>query len=675
MTARTSLPDTLRPERTYAFVAGVETYGISTSWNLRGAARDALRFAGWLTGPAGVPHDNIRLLLSPLDPEALDWSGTPGLRELSTAYRPATEANVKEALLDDLPQRDGDFLWIFWAGHGYVTPARRDLVLPCADATPGLIRHLNLDSMLRWWRTDLVRKPRFALQAALVDACRIDAPRDTRWNFGSNDYEGGIGQPWRRQFRLYAAREGEAAKNDRERGAGQFTEALVTELKDRSLPDGVRDLAEIGRAVHARFQQMHERGEGWQLPQFEVERDWNGCSFLDVPGDKQWHTPQAGRLDQKAWDGLGEVFGDRPLPRCTYDAYAWAFKAAGCAAPVQGGLPAGTLIEVAHDLDDRQGGRPDTPLIVPFVRFLAERCGTTDEEWVARLRAWEERTRDRLGVPALPPPPPPPSSTVLHLRLEPAADGDRHLVRMWLCRDTTDAIWESEDRPLTLDEVRDELVRQLSRVAVALGAPSADGDYPAVQRVEFHVPFDLLGTPFDQWQVPRGRGGRRLRPLGVLHEVVVRCPEERDGARTAWHRSWAWLRTQGGRHPAAVRVVDDTEVTDALAVDLGARPEPACMVAHTTGARTEDVLDALLEGGVPVAVWRRDGPLLGSAHEFAALLAPDPTGPAGIDVLSLPGRIRDLRQSGSSGGSADGADRLALLWDDPDRTMDHRSLA
>ncbi|MFE9218441.1 hypothetical protein ACFYN3_19055 [Streptomyces lavendulae] len=43
------LPPTLGPRRTFALIAGVETYEVSHRWNLRGPARDALRFARRLT--------------------------------------------------------------------------------------------------------------------------------------------------------------------------------------------------------------------------------------------------------------------------------------------------------------------------------------------------------------------------------------------------------------------------------------------------------------------------------------------------------------------------------------------------------------------------------------------------------------------------------------------------
>ncbi|WP_406864191.1 hypothetical protein ABZO31_28630 [Streptomyces sp. HUAS MG47] len=672
MTVRGLLPRPLCPERTFAFVAGVEQYAISPGWNLRGAARDALRFAGWLTGPAGVPPGNVRLLLSPLQPDALDWSATDGLRALHRTVRPATEENVKNALQVELPSCDGDLLWIFWAGHGFLG-ANREMLLPCADAHEGQIRHLNLESMLGWWRTDRVKGHRFPLQAALVDACRVDAGRDGRLNFGGNDYGGGTTQVGRRQFRLYAARPGETAKNDAERAAGQFTDALLGELGQRALPDGVDELARIGRSLHRRFQDMRDRGEGWQLPQFVVDRGWDECSFLD---DDQFPAPGAARLDQAAWDGIGALFGDRLLPRCAYDAYAWAFTVADCTTPVRGGLPGDTLLDVAKDLDDRQGGRVDVPLVVPFVRFLADRCGQDDPEWAAGLRAWVDTTRERLSVPPLPPPPPAPRTTVLHLRLDPAAtDDDRYLVRIWLRRAVTEAIWESEGRPLSLDEVREELVRQLAYVARTLNGPDAGGDaYPAVTRLEFHVPFELLETDFDQWAVPRAR---RTRPLGMLYEVVVRCPEERRGDHAAWEQwqhKWRWLRTQGGRHERAVRVVEDEQVTDVLGVDLGADAAPACVVADTSPDRTSDVLDAVLEGGVPVAVWRRPG---APEADIPALLPPEGVGLDGLDVLALPRRILELRRAGASGigrqGCGDG--RLALLWDDPEYPMETRSLA
>ncbi|MFD7909786.1 hypothetical protein ACFV30_03525 [Streptomyces sp. NPDC059752] len=700
MTSADFLPPALGPQRTFALVAGVERYDISHRWNLRGPARDALRFARWLTGPAEVPPGNVRLLLSPLDePGDLDWTDSPAMTALRSACRPATEENVKSALLDELPQCDGDLLWIFWAGHGYLGP-RQELMLPCADARPSQIRHLNLDSALRWWRTDLVKQRRFPLQAALVDSCRVDAPRDTRWNFGNTDYGGGSSVPGRRQFRLYASREGEVAQNDPERGAGRFTEALLGELDGRSVRESVSGLPGAALSIHRAFKELRERGEGWQLPQFIVDRDWDACSFLDDDLSRA-ALPRAAKLDQAAWDGLGELFEGRELPRCAYEAYAWAFKAAGCTTPARGGLPGDGLLEVVQDLDERQGGRGGMPLAVPFVRFLADRAAAAgDARWAARLGDWVRATRERLALPVLPPPPPPARRTVVHVRLEAPPGGEPgFLARMWLRGERARHIWESEGAPVALDEVREQLVRQLALIggaSEAAGEGDGEGDgetgggagrqpsVAAVDRIEFHVPYELLDADFDQWPVPRGPAGRR-RALGLLHQVVVRCPQERADTRAEWHGTWRWLHAQGGRHPDAVRVVADEEVTDALGIELAAQPPPACVLAHTMAAPHAGLLEAVLEGGLPVAVWRRGGGL--PAPALLDLLAPaGPDGrpdPGALDVLALPARVREVRRAaaGAAGGAARahqppaGGDQLVLLWDDPDDMPGLRSLA
>ncbi|MGW6704838.1 VMAP-C domain-containing protein [Streptomyces sp. NPDC054956] len=708
------LPPTLGPRRTFALVAGVESYGVSTHWDLRGPARDALRFARWLTGPGGVPPEHIRLLLSPLDGvESLDWSGSPELEALRGTCREATEVNARSALLDELPECDGDLLWIFWAGHGYTDPRSGELMLPCADATRGQIRHLNLDSALRWWNTDRVTHRRFPLQAALVDACRVGAPRDSRWNFGSVNYGGGDIVPGRRQFRLYASREGEAAQNDAERGAGRFTEALLGELGGRSVEEGVTGLADTARSIHRAFGELRERGEGWQLPQFLVDRDWDACSFLDEdqPGVA---LPRAARLDQTAWDDLGKLFAGRDLPRCAYEAYLWAFRVTGCAAPLEGGLPGDTLLAVASDLDARHGGADGMPLAVPFVRFLGERAGGVDERWAARLHDWVSTTLRRLALPVLPPPPEPPRRTALHVRLEPPPGGeDGFLARMWLRRDepgrageeegaefrrrdVSEHIWESEGEPVRLDAIREELVRQLLGAGRASGGHAEAGTVSgAVERIEFHVPYELLDLDFDQWPVPRGPRGR-TRALGLVYQVVVRCPQEREDTAAEWRGKWRWLWAQGGKHADAVRVVADAEADDGLGMELGAGPAPACVLAHTRGRiRTEAVVEAVLEGGVPVAVWRRPGaasstgvPVPPGAPDLLALLAPAGADgcpdPGALDVLALPARVREVRRAafagaagapGTSRQQAVGADRLVLLWDDPDDTITLRSLA
>ncbi len=280
---------------------------------------------------------------------------------------------------------------------------------------------------------------------------------------------------------------------------------------------------------------------------------------------------------------------------------------------------------------------------------------------------------------------------VVHVRLETPPGGEPgYLARMWLRGERARHIWESEGQPVALDGVREELVRQLALIGGASdpgGPPDGEAGrqaYAAVDRIEFHVPYELLDADFDQWPVPRGPAGRH-RALGLLHQVVVRCPQERTDTRAEWHGTWRWLHAQGGRHPDAVRVVTDEEVTDALGMELAAQPPPACVLAHTTAAPHAGLLEAVLEGGLPVAVWRRGGGL--PAPALLDLLAPaGPDGrpdPGALDVLALPARVREVRRAaaGAAGGAArahqppTGGDQLVLLWDDPDDMPGLRSLA
>ncbi|MEJ8641773.1 hypothetical protein WKI68_10415 [Streptomyces sp. MS1.HAVA.3] len=292
------------------------------------------------------------------------------------------------------------------------------------------------------------------------------------------------------------------------------------------------------------------------------------------------------------------------------------------------------------------------------------------------------------------PAPPPPRTTVVHVRLEtPPGGGPGYLARMWLWGERAEHIWESEGEPVRLDAVREELVRQLALVGGASGGDAGAGvvrqSYGTVDRVEFHVPYELLDADFDQWPVPRGPAGRR-RALGLLYQVVVRCPQERADTRAEWHTSWRWLCAQGGRRPDAVRVVEDAEVTDALGMELAAGPAPACVLAQTTAAPHAGLLEAVLEGGVPVAVWRRGGGAPAPALlDLLAPAGPDHgrpaagAGPGALDVLALPARLREVRRAAAGAGAGavrahqtpSGGDQLVLLWDDPDDVPGLRSLA
>ncbi|MFE4176409.1 hypothetical protein ACFRR7_30885 [Streptomyces sp. NPDC056909] len=660
--AGTDTGSPIDPRRVFALVVGIESYDVSHRWNLAGAARDAERFAGWLTGPAGVPAGNVRLLLSPLERTAGD--GTPTVRQLPT------RENIERILFKELPALDGDLLWLYWAGHGYLDESHQ-MLLPYSDATKDFTSHLNLEEALRWWKSSRLPAGRFRRQIAIGDACRVDTRRAAKLAFGASAYGLGATVPERRQFTLYASHAGEVAQNLTDRGAGQFTDTLLRRLDGRTLDETVRGLVGIARSVQADFQLLRNRGLAWQEPQFVIERDWSGSAVL---GDG-WTDPGPGGgsgapgLDQTAWKELGALLRGREVPPFACDAYLWAFEVTGCAPPARRSLPADGLAEIAHDLDNRQGRQRDMPLTLPFVRHLAAR--STDPAWARLADAWVDTTRERLGAAPVPAPPEPaPEGTALHVRLTPEeaeADGV-HWVRMWLYRNSAfETVWESR-RPMSMAAVRTRLGEQLL-------AGSAD----RLTRIEFHVPYELLGEEFECWGLPIGRPGKTIE-LGSHYEVVVRCPDERTGiAHTQWRRKWDWFKTHGGEHQKAVHEVRDGDVSPALGVSLQAAEPPVCVLAEVSERLLMDALDAVLDAGVPIAVWRRGG-RTDSAELSSELAAGADTG---IDVRRLPAVLKSLRIPGQAqrvpGQAQQGVQPsprpLALMWDDPERVPERRSLS
>ncbi|WP_328829046.1 caspase family protein [Streptomyces sp. NBC_00252] len=627
----------ITPERSFALVVGVESYEIDAKLSLPGPARDAVRFADWLTGTAGIPKSNLRLLLSPL-------AGT----DVEGEAKPATQKNIENALFTDLPQCDGDLLWIYWAGHGFLD-RRHDLLLPYADATAGLFAHLNLSSALRRWKSDGIAGGRFRRIVTVGDACRLDIGRLTG-KFPQVNYPAGA--PTRRmQFTLYASRPGETAKNTVR--AGQFTDTLLRRLEGRTLEQATLDLPDIARDVQADFTVMRANGTAWQHPQFDIALGWDGSSLHgDTWADGGTASGPTGGLvlDQVAWTELGQLISESTeLPRDTYAAYRWAFEVTGCVPPMDHKLPSSDLLEIVRDLDDRQGTSRAVPLALPFVKHLASRAAPSP--WVVAANGWVERTRERLGADPVPVPPSRPvEPPALHVRLT-EDDEDSYRLQLWLFQEGWDYVGDFPN-PMDLEAVRKALTHHL------LTEPAK----PA--RIEFHVPFDLLEVPFETWTVPRparrGRGERAVQ-LGCRYEVVLRCPEEREDLEL-WLAKWQWYETHGGLHPDAVRDVTDCDVSGNLADKLQLDASPVCVLAEVTEELVMDVLEALVDGGIPIAVWRRPSPALGTAIRTA--LDADP--PHALDVASLPDGLRRARVDQHP---------LALLYDNPGRVPLRRSLS
>ncbi|MGX9890588.1 VMAP-C domain-containing protein [Streptomyces sp. NPDC002276] len=657
MSTGTTVLSDLSPGRTYALIVGIERYDVHSSWNLPGAARDAVRFAEWLTGPGGVPPENVRLFTSSLE---------AGRHSSRIPREDATERNINQALFNELPTWDGDLLWIFWAGHGFQDGAEQ-LLLPYSEATAERTAHLNLNSALRWLKG--LPGGTFRHQIAIADSCRTDERQARGLTLGSVDYGSVAVRSDRRQSRLYATMPGDVAKNLADRLAGLFTDLLLDELGKRNACTGAEELPEVARSLQRRLRQAA------QTPQFIDGRDWNDSSLFDYSP-----AEPVPRLDNTAWRELKTLAGEQDLPAYTYDAVLWAFASAECAAPPISTLPPPEdgLTALVRDLEQRQG-RSGVPFSLLFARCLAAHA--EDPDWGVRLDSWVDRTSARLGVGAVPPAPARRATAPeLHIQLRKSGVEGAYLVDIWLHHDSFDTVWCSRD-PLDVPAARQELGGQLGALLERFA--SDGGEQTSIDRIEFHLPFELLSEQVEEWELPIGRRGRLLR-LGGKFEVVVRCPEERTGAAYhLWKRKWAWFKAYGGGEWALftpgtglpsqpIWLLGRPSVSARLGLELQAdRHVPVCVLAGVSAEELPDALDAVLEAGVPIAVWRRDGPPNGGAFATDAPGLDRALAPAGthVNLRELPQKLRRLRIEGMGVQPQDQTweHGLALLWDDPER--------
>jgi formylglycine-generating enzyme required for sulfatase activity len=216
-----------KPERTYGLVVGIEKYS-DTFWNVRnggGPANDALKFAEWLCSRK-VPKDNIRLCLSPLE------ENNHLVQQSDLKVQEATEHNLSEIIENDLSQKTGDLLFIFWAGHGLLTVERERRLL-CADMTSQNWRNLNLDSLFL-----LLQSDRFKIRnhICIVDTCaNFVELKEFPKKLNGKGFSSGRPREDSRKFVFFATREGEKAKVNHQEKTGYFSQSVIDALKKESL--------------------------------------------------------------------------------------------------------------------------------------------------------------------------------------------------------------------------------------------------------------------------------------------------------------------------------------------------------------------------------------------------------------------------------------------------------
>jgi WD40 repeat protein len=229
-----------KPERTYALVVGIEKYS-ETSWNVKGGGpvNDALKFADWLCS-RDVPKENIWLCLSPLE------ENNHLVEQSDLNPEQATEHNLSKIIEDYLSQKKGDLLYIFWAGHGLLTSERGRKLL-CADATFQNGHNLILDSLFLLLKSDCFQ---IRHHICIVEACAdfLDLQKLPK-NLKGKEFSSGRPRHDSQTFVLFATREGEKAKVNRQEKTGYFSQAVRDALEQESVEDWPPNMEEVAKKV------------------------------------------------------------------------------------------------------------------------------------------------------------------------------------------------------------------------------------------------------------------------------------------------------------------------------------------------------------------------------------------------------------------------------------------
>ncbi|WP_329619363.1 hypothetical protein OG357_01605 [Streptomyces sp. NBC_01255] len=415
------------------------------------------------------------------------------------------------------------------------------------------------------------------------------------------------------------------------------------------------------------------------------------AALVDLKGCIDWLT-RRGRLPERQLARLEELC-DRiapSVPRAVMEQAAQAACGAGRRAPLRGRE---SLPEAVHRLDQVRGDDDNVPLVLLFLAELAARLpnrlrGELREEIGAAAGLLGLRDEDRLALSARTRQPAPGGRMILQLRVEEVsapAGGEQYVIEAHL--------YERDEAGLRLLAKRERQERLGRRELVASGADVlvtwndlvATGDHGEDFRIEFLLPWSLLGHPADLWGIDAD--GYRI---GFRCPVVVRSLDRLR--EPSWRRPWQdrWKLLHNG--PAEAQVLarcgwlaidepgagaperlaglkDRGPVLRLRGKDgdvrrwLDTHADVACLGLAFAYEPTDErvvrgVKDAVREG-IPAIIWRRDGgdpgPLVSRLGELAAEQLP-----------SLPELLRRWRRSAQEDDVADMHNHLTLLWDDPD---------
>ncbi len=348
---------------------------------------------------------------------------------------------------------------------------------------------------------------------------------------------------------------------------------------------------------------------------------------------------------------------------------------AGHCAPA---LPAQTTYrEVFLTLETLNAGADGLPKPILFVECLADRVRS---DLASELRRWADRQAARLELvtelqalrrtfhrPSPGPPPNSPAYLVLQLQHE-GVTGDRFRLSHWRQLDLSRG-WHperGEDYIGLLDDVK-------HRMATLVEGVEADwARYQPDIRLEVVLSGELLNLDVDQW--PWESETPIPAPVGSRFPVVLRSLERMMSKKwhRAWHSRWAVLNDQLKRkgtiapESGMFGKSGDEQALRALTAQLENDPQLVALTLSCPPRPDEvgrDEVAVGLRAGIPLIIWHR---LDCSSEDFVLTTRELLHGDGPESVLQ---RARQVRATAFASDRRHVGRHVALLWDDPERTI------
>lgn len=688
------------PDKTYAIIVGIEKYR-AADWELPGPASDARNFSNWLI-QMNVPPENIKLFLSPL----------PGNEILTDpdqpSYLPATKENITDCFYKWLNKMSGDLFWFFWAGHGFLTTQngiKRRLFFE--DADEYYLKNIDLKSLVESMRTDFFKE--FKRQIYIIDACARKFDRnffkgnldDLSFKTGDNVHNDC------KQFECYSAREGELAKNYPKEQIGLFSKELMKEFRKIQIDNDANDtqwppdMGKVATSLGNTFDQMRIKGITTQIPSFVKFNDWNEKKDYILPPirEKIERILEDNGIPKTKFETLVKAIAEALEQSDIEEAYRKSvpryFNFPN--SPPDASEPLLLLYACLAYLEEAPPGKDG--ILHPIHKFfgnLANQLESKAKQYINNVLEnavekvckddhvkAEEMYKHLDDIAKI-------KQSSLHkkgymlIRLKPLdSHQNNYIVNAWLCVDDEihQLIAGSEGTKnrsaFPIEKVRKEDMAE--HIFNLLNVPRnnfAERDLC----LEFFLPRKQITEDIDQWIFPHDIDAPE--EIGFRCEVVVRSLERVEvrnpfkELRRRWESIGHISSTLTATTPLETEdllqrgcyIESDKCDCGRLRVIIRDKPKLVCVLMarepQIRETRQNDVLNVLLNAGIPIIIWPRNIPLETTGKVKTELAKIIENG----KILELPGRIFQLRKDAKSNPKEYWFGRkITLLWDDPNR--------